>query len=136
MLGMAGSLLPPQEARADLGLSFDRIVITINAVRHQRVAGADGVFVQLDRVQPDHRGALAAVPLERRRALRPLAGHYRLVEDIALDERLERPYLHGHPPLDIADGAETRDDQHQERNDDPLKSHSIPLSNPQPGKSS
>src|SRR5689334_20708528 len=103
---MAGSLLPFKEARADPGLSFDRIVITINAVRHQRVAGADAVLVQLDRVQADHRGALAAVPLERRRALRPLAGRDRLVEDVALDEGLQRPHLHGRPPLDIADGTE------------------------------
>src|SRR5437899_4769443 len=107
----ARSLLPLQEARADLGLSFDRIVITINVVRHQRVAGADVVFVWFNRVQPDHRSALAAVPFERCRALRPLAGHHRLVKDIALDERLQRSDLNGRLPLDIADATDTGDNQ-------------------------
>src|SRR5262245_21316333 len=81
-----GSSVPFQEIRADIRLALDRIEVAIDAVGEQRVARNDGVLVELDRVEADHRGLLAATPLEGCGALRPLASRHGFGEDGAFDK--------------------------------------------------
>src|SRR6266404_648602 len=57
--------LPLEEIRSDVGFLPDRVVVAIDAVGDQGVARDDRVLVELDRVQPDHRGPGAAIPFER-----------------------------------------------------------------------
>src|SRR5215468_8092272 len=86
LLFAARSSVPFQEIRADTRRPLDRIEVAIDAVGEQRVARNDGVLVELDRVKADYRRLLAAVPLEGRGALGPLAGRHGFGEDGAFDK--------------------------------------------------
>src|SRR5438552_12367130 len=103
--------LPFEEVRADVGLSLDRIVVAKDAVGDERIARGDIVLVELDRVQADDRGVLAAAPSERRRARRLFAGRDRFREHITLDEGFKGPDLNGKPPVDVEGCAETGREQ-------------------------
>src|SRR3954464_6292294 len=94
-------LFPLQVARSDIGLLADRIVVAEHAVGGERIAGDDGVFIGPDRMQADDRELLAAIPLEWRRAWRPLAGCNRIREHHALHEGLQGADLAGRPPVHV-----------------------------------
>src|SRR5436305_15328794 len=89
-MGYGLERLPLEEVRADVGLFLDRIIVAINTIGDQRVARDDRVLAWLDRTEADHGGLLAAIPFERRRALRLFAGRDRIGEDRAFDEGLHR----------------------------------------------
>src|SRR5258708_25405196 len=79
------ALLPLEEIRSDVGLFLDRVVVAIDAVRYQRVIRNHGVFVELDRIQPDDSGVFSVVPFERRRTMRAFTCSNRFCKNIAFD---------------------------------------------------
>src|SRR5882724_4672829 len=121
--------LPFEEVRADIGLPLDRIVVAEHAVGDERVARADIVLAELDRVQAQNCGALATVPFERRRARRLLASRDRIGEHIAFDESFQGADLSRQPPVDIKGRAEAGGEQDNKRDCDPLKRHVSPKIN-------
>src|SRR5271155_254525 len=81
--------LPLKEIRSDIRLLLDRIEITKDAIREQRVACDDVVFVCFHRVEANDTGNRAAVPFERRCARGLFASRDGFREHIALDEGLQ-----------------------------------------------
>src|SRR5262249_47933867 len=121
-----GSSVPFQEIRAYIRRPLDRIEVAIDAVGEQRVARDDGVFAWLDRVEADHRGLLAAVPLEGRGALRPLAGRHGFGEDGAFDKGLCGLKLSQRLPVHVEGAGQACDQQNDESDHDALKIHLLP----------
>src|SRR5450631_552939 len=116
--------IPIEEIRSDVGFLLDRIVIAIDAVGHERVAGADRILVELHRVQSDHRGTGPGIPFERSCALYLFTGCNRFSKHITFNEGFDGPELDRHLPFDIERRRQAGDRQNQKSDDGSLKNHS------------
>src|SRR5262249_20981191 len=115
-----------EEFGGDACLVLDRMVVAIDGVGEERETLDDGIFVRLDRIEPDDRGVGAAVPLERCRTRRLLAGCDGFGKHIAFGEGLQAADLNGKLPVRIEGRTKAGNDQDQKTDYDALKRHSSP----------
>jgi Branched-chain amino acid transport system / permease component len=121
----AADSIPLEEIRSDVGFLLDRIVIAIDAVGHERVAGNDRVVVELHRVQSDRRGMGPGIPFERGCTLYLFTGCDRFRKDVTFNEGFHGPELDRHLPVDIERRRQAGDQQNQKSDDGSLKNHSL-----------
>src|SRR6516162_7805824 len=120
------ALVAFQKIRSDIGLAPDRIVVAEHAVGEQCVARNHGIFVELDRVQSDDGGVLAAVPFERCRARRLFAGCDCFSKNITFHEGFHGAYLNRQSPVDVEGNSEPCHQQNEQSNRNFLKCHVSP----------
>src|SRR6516165_11987019 len=120
------ALVAFQKIRSDIGLAPDRIVVAEHAVGEQCVARDHGIFVELDRVQSDDGGVLAAVPFERCRARRLFAGCDRFSKNITFYEGFHGAHLSRQSPVDVESNSKPYQQQNEQSNRNSLKCHVSP----------